>query len=360
MDSNTRKALAQQLAQLPLNERNKLYKRASAQRKSDRRPGKEGQRSPSLDDVVLRLMAAECAPEADAGGELRQGTVVWVGSKTCRIVIEGDDVECLLQGQRPAPGDVATFSKSKDAHLLQAIAPRRTRLSRPDPGNAHLERVVAANVDAVVVVVSVKTPPLHPRLIDRYLIAIQYGGAVPILALNKIDLLNEDERRAELRKLEPYAGLEFPIVPVSTETGEGLVALQALLAGKLTAFAGHSGVGKSSLLNALHPDLGLATGEVSSGYGRGTHTTTASTLHVLPGGMRIIDTPGIRSFGLWDIAAGELVEYFPEFRVLACKYRDCSHLHEPGCGMAEAISQGSVHQARYETYRRLVEGEGSP
>lgn len=259
-------------------------------------------------------------------------------------------------GHRPAPGDIATYSVGENAIQVQALAPRRTRLSRPDPGNKHQERVVAANVDAIVIVVSVKTPPLHPRLIDRYLIAIQYGGAEAVLAVNKLDLVTGEERTGELAKLDPYRGLDIPIVPVSTQTGEGLAPLRNLLSGKLTAFVGHSGVGKSSLLNALHPELAIATGEVSQGYGRGTHTTTASTLHTLPDGTRIIDTPGIRSFGLWDVTPQELADYFPEFQQATCKFSDCSHLHEPGCGVREAVGRGLIHPERFQTYRRLAEG----
>ena len=127
-----------------------------------------------------------------------------------------------------------------------------------------------------------------------------------------------------------------------------------MLSGKLCAFVGHSGVGKSSLLNALEPGLGIETGEVWRGYGRGTHTTTASTLHQVGNGLRVIDTPGIRSFGLWNLDAAELSFYFPEFQGVACRFAGCSHSHEPSCGVKAAVASGRIARVRYDTYLRLM------
>ena len=336
---------------------NKLYKQASIQRKRMRRPS-EGERQVSLDDLVFRLLQGAVAP--DQLSSLETGTVDWAGPKTARIMaknslIQGETRTFQLGGQRAAVGDEVEIGLAKDGETwkLHRILPRRSQLSRPDVGNAHQERVIVANVETVVIVVSVVSPPLHPRLIDRYLIAIQRGGAQPVICVNKLDLL-EDE--TELEVLEPYVSLNVPIVRCSTTTGRGIEDLRTLLLGRVAAFVGHSGVGKSSVMNALYPSLHRDTGEISEGYGRGTHTTTASQLFELPGGTRLIDTPGIRSFGLWQMSSDELKWYFPEFEGLHCRFNDCSHTHEPGCAVREAAESGAIHAVRYDTYLRLLKG----
>ena len=167
-------------------------------------------------------------------------------------------------------------------------------LSRPDPLNPHLQRLIAANIDVVANVVSTKLPPLRPRLIDRFLIAIQRGGAAPLIVVNKIDL------DRDLTPLRVYEELGVPVIGCSTKSGEGLDALRAAVSGKTSALVGHSGVGKSSILNALDERLQIATGDLHR-RGTGRHTTTSSTLHDLGGGTLIVDTPGIRELGLWDL-----------------------------------------------------------
>jgi ribosome biogenesis GTPase / thiamine phosphate phosphatase len=338
--------VATKLAHLTTNEQDKLYKRASKLRKSGR------EKAGSLHDIVLRLLAEDDAPLPTYAEPAAIGQVFWVGRKTCKVSVGGEHVEARIDGALPSVGDEVEVSA---AGAVGRILPRRTKLARPDPGNPHLERVIVANVDKVVVVVSVKTPPLHPRLIDRYLIAIEAGGAQPVLCVNKLDLLQGAERDEELAKLEPYRQLGVPIVLCSAERGEGLDELRRLLAGSLCAFVGHSGVGKSSLMNALDERLGIETGAVSEGYGRGTHTTTASTLHELEG-LRVIDTPGIRSFGLWKMGPLDLALYFPEFEQARCRFRDCTHTVEPQCGVRALSELGVIHPVRYETYLRLLEG----
>ncbi len=315
-----------------------------------RRP-EEGDRKISLDDLVFRLLQGAIAP--DQLSSIESGTVEWAGPKTARLM-HGKAFQ--LGGQRAAVGDEVEIGLAKDGETwkLHKILPRKTQLSRPDVGNANEERVIVANVDTVVIVVSVVSPPLHPRLIDRYLIAIQRGGALPVICVNKLDLL-EDE--SELEVLEPYISLGVPIVRCSTQTARGIEEIRTLLQGKVAAFVGHSGVGKSSVMNALYPHLDRDTGDVSEVYGRGTHTTTASHLFELPGGTRLIDTPGIRSFGLWKMSGEELKWYFPEFQGLSCKFRDCSHTHEPSCGVREAAESGAIHAVRYDTYLRLLKGD---
>ena len=156
--------------------------------------------------------------------------------------------------------------------------------------------------------------------------------------------------------MKPYEGLGVPIIRCSAAEGRGRTELRRALAGKVSAFVGHSGVGKSSLLNSLKPDLGLQVGDVSHGYGRGTHTTTRSTMWDIGEGTKIIDTPGVRSFGLWKLTAAELPWYFPEFSAVGrCKFRDCGHTHEPVCAVKDAVEAGDISRDRYDTYLRILE-----
>ncbi len=302
----------------------------------------------SLHDIVFGLLTQERAAESPAGDLGETGTVVWVGPKTCHV----GELECGLNGNRVAVGDVASFDRAD--LLVTNVSPRKTLLSRPDPGNPNLELPIAANVDLVVIVVSVKSPPLHVRFIDRYLITIDRSGANAALCVNKLDLLTPEERTQEFNKLTPYADLGLPIIGCSIETGEGLDEIKNLISGSTCVFVGHSGVGKSSLLNNVASGIAERTGEVSRGYGRGRHTTTWSSLHDLGDGTRIIDTPGIRSLGLKPLSPEELSWHFPEFAGLKCKFSNCTHLHEPECGVKDALGV-NVRPERYETYRRILQ-----
>ncbi len=377
--------LKARLAELNAGERTKLYKRASALRRerqpSQRRnietnldleslPLKLGpsSRGGSLEELVLELILKDESVEVCETQRpvIEAGTVVWLGSMRCRVELPtGMVVDCRIASHLAArqQTDVAVGDQvwitGDDPPWVEKVEPRKTKLSRPDPDNAHIERVVAANIDVVVVVVSVVAPPLHPRILDRYLVAIEYGGAKPLICVNKLDLLPEGwERDAELSQLSPYIELGIPVVCASTTSHEGIEDLKAHLAGKLCVFVGHSGVGKSSLINSLFPELSIATGSVSEGYGRGTHTTTASTLHRVGEGIRIIDTPGVRSFGLWDMDRRDLHLYFSDFRPHegSCKYNDCSHTHEPKCGIKSAVEKGLISPERYDAYLRLFDG----
>ena len=288
--------------------------------------------------------------------------VIAVSSGRCRLFRDGREVDCVV------PSEIARRQRSTltvgdrvvaepiehGLWRLVEILPRRTVLSRPDPLNARIERLIAANIDIAVNVVSVKAPPLRPRLIDRFLIAIQRGGAQPAVCVNKIDLA--DDRDAALQPLRVYEELGVPLVACSTKTGEGLDRLRTLIEGRTCAFVGHSGVGKSSLLNALDARLRLATGDLQKKRGTGRHTTTASTLFDLGNETYVIDTPGIREFGLWDITRESLRDAFPEFEEAAewCRFNDCTHLHEPDCEVKRRVERGEINPARYETYVRLA------
>ena len=243
--------------------------------------------------------------------------------------------------------------------LVTTVLPRRTLLSRPDPHDPAIERVIAANIDIVCIVVSLVAPPLHPRLIDRMLVGVQRGGAEPLIVVNKVDLADEDELEVAAELLLPYADIDVPIVFVSAEQRAGLDELRDHLRGRICAFVGHSGVGKSSLVNAIYPIAAARTGEVRERDGRGRHTTSASRLYRFDDGTQVADTPGIRSFGLWLPTAEELRSYFPEFDELAvrCRFSDCTHTHEPDCAVREAVEAGEVSEYRYETWVRILEDE---
>ena len=320
-------------------------------------------RRASLEDEMLadEPLAVVDADSANAA------IVMSVASARCRVFREGLELDVMVPPEMAvrqksvlAVGDRVIVSDESGLLRVQAVLPRRTVLARPDPLHAHRQRLIAANVDVVIHVVSLKAPPLRPRLIDRFLIAIQRGGAQPVLCVNKVDLLTPEELDAELEKLEPYLGLGVPIVGCSTKTGEGLDRLRAEVEGKMAALVGHSGVGKSSILNALDQSLQLATNTLHRKRATGRHTTSASTLYDFGGGTYLIDTPGIREFGLWDLDRDSLRDYFPEFAQPSelCRFTDCTHVHEPDCEVKEAVERGELNAARYETYARLWQDLG--
>jgi ribosome biogenesis GTPase len=259
-----------------------------------------------------------------------------------------------------AVGDAVLVERRGGTHRVTAVLPRRSLLARADPHVAQRRRAIAANVDLVVVVVAAEAPPLHPRLIDRYLVAVEQSGARPALVVNKLDLIDGGRRHALLARLQPYRSLGIPVLPCSAERGEGVSEVRRALSGQTCVFVGQSGVGKSSLLNSLGERAAARTGAVRAGDGRGRHTTTASALYELPGGIRVIDTPGIRRFSVDGGDPATIAAGFAEFAPYEeqCRYRDCSHVHEPGCAVRRAVADGAVSRSRYRSYRKLLGGDG--
>ncbi len=312
-------------------------------------------KSDSLDTWIKRVIRKD-ERELAKSKENVDGLVVGVTNTSAAVETERGILEARLTGKPAVVGDAVTVAilENGDSAVLE-VAARRTKLSRPDVDQDKTEQVIVANVDIVTIVVSVVTPPLHPRLIDRYLVAIQQGGAQPLIYVNKLDLL---EDHSELDVLDTYRNLGIQTIQGSAHEGLGRDDLRTALRGKTCAFVGHSGVGKSSLVNLLKPEADLDTGALMGGYGRGAHTTTTSSLHRLADGTVLIDTPGIRSFGLRELDGSEIASYFPEFAPIACKFNDCSHIHEPGCGVLEAVESGEIDEARYDAYVRLREELG--
>ncbi len=325
----------------------------------------------SLDALAAPLPAAGADPVVEAA--LRDGTLISITRRIGSVLVGREIVECLLPS-RMAPtqqtdvavGDhVRWWEKEDGSRWIHSVLPRTTFLARPDPHYAHMQRVIAANIDVVVNVVSVKFPPLRPRLIDRYLIAIMQGGAKPLICVNKSDLLEGDELREELACLDAYAEFGVDAILCSTKTGLGISEVMDRLRGRCSVFVGHSGVGKSSILQSivtLEKDTGIdvamiKTGAISEAHGTGTHTTRLAALYDLGEGTSIIDTPGIREFGLWALDVETLKSYFPEFDELAvdCKFNDCSHTHEPSCAVKDAVEADELSEARFDTYLRLMD-----
>ena len=253
-------------------------------------------------------------------------------------------------GERSSPGEV--FSVAIPEGVIERVEPRRGVLTR---GSRRREHVIVANVDQLVIVLSLVQPDLKPNLIDRYLALAEKGELAPILCLNKADLADP----VELQSLVgAYSQLGVPTLLTSARTGVGIPRLRELLGGRATVFSGQSGVGKSSLLNAIQPDLALRVKEVSENTQKGQHTTTNSSLIRLATGGWVADTPGVRQLQLWDTAAAEVWEHFRDFRPFApaCGFPDCSHTHEGNCAVRAAVARKLIAERRYQSYLGLFHG----
>lgn len=300
----------------------------------------------------------------DVAGDGVEATVTSVSRRTCSVEMPDGSAQDVAYSPRlrltreslVAAGDRVTVHPAPGSGwILTEVKERRTRLSRPGPdARDHLDIVVAANLDLLVIVASAARPAFHPRFVDRFLIAAQLGGVEPLLFLNKSDLVESD---GEV-DLSAYEDLGLSVLRGSAEQRIGLEPLRERLEGRLSAFAGHSGVGKTSLLNALVPGASETVGEVRSKDGRGRHTTTRTSLHRIAGGGRIIDTPGIRELALHRIEPDQVQLYFPEIESLfgQCRFNDCLHQTEPGCKVREASEAGLIRPGRLASYQRILEG----
>lgn len=261
-------------------------------------------------------------------------------------------------GNAVVVGDRAHFEREPDRlaprAVVDGIEPRRNVFSRRAPGRAGEEQVVAANLDQVVLVVSWAEPEFRPGLADRILGQAEHAGIPARLVLNKIDLApaTREEPRAILAA---YAHASVPGHLVSAKTCEGLAELLHACRGRRSLFVGHSGVGKSTLLNALVPGLDLLAGRVNPRTGKGRHTTSAAWLLRPEPDLELIDTPGVRAFGLWGIGARDLDQVYPDFRprLGTCRFSNCAHLAEPGCAIRAGVDEGDIARRRYESYRKL-------
>lgn len=293
---------------------------------------------------VLAVHGLRCVVQADDGRQFQCATrrVLKNLSTDLRHVVVAGDVVYL----RPeATGD----------SLIERIEPRQHILSRTSKGRQH---ILVANVDRLVIVASAAEPNLKPNLIDRFLVEAERMRIEPIICINKVDLIDPAD-------LQPLAGvygqMGYRVILASVTSGIGIDTLRRLLKGKESVVAGQSGVGKSSLLNAVEPQLGLRVGEVSRENEKGKHTTTVARLIPLAMGGFVVDTPGIRQFQLWDIVPEEVAGYYRDLRpyVSLCRFPDCTHTHEASCAVKDAVADGKLDARRYESYCHLREGDDS-
>jgi ribosome biogenesis GTPase len=269
----------------------------------------------------------------------------------------GDDVEL-----EPEPGDAQTA-------IITEIHDRRNYINRQSPSHRLHHHIVAANIDQSLLLVTLKEPRTSQGFIDRGLLTCEAYHVPAILLFNKVDLYRAKEEEKFAAWQEMYSAIGYPIFRMSVQTGEGLDAVRTLLQGKISLLSGHSGVGKSSFLNALFPAMHRKTREVSGWSGKGIHTTTFAEMFDLPDEGRpdqgqvpgrIIDTPGMREFGIVDISKQELSGYFPEMRALAgqCQFNNCLHMEEPGCKVKKAVQDGRIHLDRYVSYCHILDSLG--
>ena len=261
-------------------------------------------------------------------------------------------------GDLVAVGDWVQVSPLADGEgVIEAVEQRQRMLIRMAPTpNGEYQQIIIANPDQAVLVFSCARPEPHLGMLDRFLVIAEKQGIPVLIVANKTDLLTSIQAQA---LFERYAELGYPLVYASARRGDGVEELRQRLAGRLSVFAGPSGVGKSSLLNAIQPGLGIAVREVSQATEKGKHTTVVRQLFPLQGGGYVADTPGLKALALWDIQPEELDGYFPELRELVaeCQFSDCTHLHEPGCAVLAAVDAGRVHPERYASYARMRLGQ---
>ena len=307
------------------------------------------------------------APEASMPG-VAPWTVVSVASGLCVVEREGRWLRCRIRSRLTAQesaytnvvavGDrVVVTDDSVGGGIVEEVLLRRTTLLRPEAHRSHRMQVIVANADQVLIVSSWREPFFWPEFIDRCIIAAQRNGLLPIVCVTKADLA-EDLAALE-HAVAPYPALGIPVIMTSVLTGQGIDELRDLLRDKMTALTGMSGVGKSSLISRVQPDLNLRTSEVSASskrLGEGRHTTTMVEMHNLDMGGHVVDTPGVREFGLSGLRRRELASLFPEILELAsqCYFANCTHLSEPRCAVAVGVATGSVPQSRYHSYRVIL------
>lgn len=258
-----------------------------------------------------------------------------------------------------AVGDRVTirYNPDEETGMIVDIHERRNRLSRRAAGRrVEQEHVMVANIDRAWAVQAVQQPPLNPAFVDRLLVMAEMHNIPAGLVINKIDLADTEQRQQAKEVAARYQAIDYPVYCTSAIEGTGVAAWNAALRNQVNVVTGPSGAGKSSLINAIAPELEIETKSISEQTQKGRHTTTFAALHPLPEGGHIVDTPGVREFGILDLHPADLCHFFVEFvpYIDACKFDDCTHDHEPGCAIKEAVDEGAIHAARYESYLSIL------
>jgi ribosome biogenesis GTPase len=284
-------------------------------------------------------------PEGELWNARLKGLFRLDGITSTNPLAVGDNVE--MEGE---PGD-------EKIAVITEIHDRKNYINRQSPSHRMHHHIVAANIDQSLMVVTLREPRTSQGFIDRWLVTCEAYHVPAILLFNKSDLYRQKEENKFAEFKEMYEAVGYRLIRMSVQTGEGLDTVKAMLHGRISLLSGHSGVGKSSFLNALFPFMNQKTHEVSGWSGKGIHTTTFAEMFDLPDHARIIDTPGMREFGLVDISRAELSGYFPEMRALAgqCQFNNCLHMEEPGCQVKKAVQEGSIFMDRYVSYCAILD-----
>ena len=290
-------------------------------------------------------------------------TVVRATGSWYDVLHDGETVRCRIRGRLRLKGvrsnnpvvvgdEVACEADEGGDYVIADILPRRNYVIRRASNLSKESHIIAANVDQALLMASLRSPETPTEFVDRFLVTCEAYKVPVTILLSKLDL-QDAEAVAEFRAV--YEGAGYRVLEVSVREGRGVEEVRELLAGRTTLVSGNSGVGKSTLIQAIDPSLDLRTGEISESHHKGRHTTTFSTMYPLAGGGAVIDTPGIKGFGLIDIDEAELWHYFPEMMRVApaCRFYNCTHTHEPGCAVTEAVKAGEIAWPRYESYLKI-------
>ena len=290
-------------------------------------------------------------------------TVVRATGSWYDVLHVGETVRCRIRGRLRLKGvrstnpvvvgdEVACEADEGGDYVIADILPRRNYVIRRASNLSKESHIIAANVDQALLMASLRSPETPTEFVDRFLVTCEAYKVPVTILLSKLDL-QDAEAVAEFRAV--YEGAGYRVLEVSVREGRGVEEVRELLAGRTTLVSGNSGVGKSTLIQAIDPSLDIRTGEISESHHKGRHTTTFSTMYPLAGGGAVIDTPGIKGFGLIDIDGAELWHYFPEMMRVgpACRFYNCTHTHEPGCAVTEAVKAGEIAWPRYESYLKI-------
>ena len=298
---------------------------------------------------------------------MQKGVVVCAtGSWYDVLSDEGAVCKCRIRGRMRLKGvrstnpivvgDEVLFTADGEDFVIEELVPRRNYIIRRASNLSKESHIIASNIDRAMLVVTLSSPRTAPEFVDRFLITCEAYSIPATILLAKIDLAADKREEVEaFRAVYESAGYE--VIEISAKYGTGLDRVKEMVVGQTTLVAGNSGVGKSTLIGALEPTLDVRTGEISQSHHKGRHTTTFSTMYPLSGGGSIIDTPGVKGFGLIDIEDAELARYFPDMMRYApeCRYYNCTHVHEPGCAVVRAVEKGEIAYSRYESYLKILD-----